>query len=255
MSKISLIGAGQIGGTLAHLLGIKELEPILSEDGQAELVKADPRVLDVELLPGPDDVQLCGWAEGNTEPHPKSGVFRKDTDLTRGTGWEYDWGKLHCAGTTAQKRIRTPGQQPLGDGETGFWDNGAQADEVTDDISIFGDGRHVDVIIMDGHMGYDAQEWTCDWQTWDTDGTPRPPGQSRFHQYDWYGELNNYVATIDDDGNALPSGAYVYHPQSSNATFHGNHVAGTVAGQYYGCLLYTSPSPRDATLSRMPGSA
>ena len=25
--------------------------------------------------------------------------------------------------------------------------------------------------------------------------------------------------------------------------------------QEYGCLLYTSPSPRDATLSRMPSSA
>ena len=25
--------------------------------------------------------------------------------------------------------------------------------------------------------------------------------------------------------------------------------------QYYICLLYTSPSPRDATLSRMPSSA
>ena len=24
---------------------------------------------------------------------------------------------------------------------------------------------------------------------------------------------------------------------------------------FYGCLLYTSPSPRDATLSRMPSSA
>ena len=29
-----------------------------------------------------------------------------------------------------------------------------------------------------------------------------------------------------------------------------NHV-----GQYVNCLLYTSPSPRDATLSRMPSSA
>ena len=27
------------------------------------------------------------------------------------------------------------------------------------------------------------------------------------------------------------------------------------ARQYYNCLLYTSPSPRDATLSRMPSSA
>ena len=27
------------------------------------------------------------------------------------------------------------------------------------------------------------------------------------------------------------------------------------ADRYWGCLLYTSPSPRDATLSRMPSSA
>ena len=33
--------------------------------------------------------------------------------------------------------------------------------------------------------------------------------------------------------------------------------AGNVEYQsaFYGCLLYTSPSPRDATLSRMPSSA
>ena len=29
----------------------------------------------------------------------------------------------------------------------------------------------------------------------------------------------------------------------------------TVLGIFIGCLLYTSPSPRDATLSRMPSSA
>ena len=28
-----------------------------------------------------------------------------------------------------------------------------------------------------------------------------------------------------------------------------------IGSQTYGCLLYTSPSPRDATLSRMPSSA
>ena len=32
-------------------------------------------------------------------------------------------------------------------------------------------------------------------------------------------------------------------------------VAFTVAGVYYCCLLYTSPSPRDGLLSRMPSSA
>ena len=30
---------------------------------------------------------------------------------------------------------------------------------------------------------------------------------------------------------------------------------GQVYGEVYHCLLYTSPSPRDATLSRMPSSA
>ena len=32
-------------------------------------------------------------------------------------------------------------------------------------------------------------------------------------------------------------------------------LAGVMAGQTTGCLLYTSPSPRDGLLSRMPSSA
>ena len=32
-------------------------------------------------------------------------------------------------------------------------------------------------------------------------------------------------------------------------------VAAAMIGGYMACLLYTSPSPRDATLSRMPSSA
>ena len=37
----------------------------------------------------------------------------------------------------------------------------------------------------------------------------------------------------------------------------GSHVWNSNQGSYVlsGCLLYTSPSPRDATLSRMPSSA
>ena len=31
--------------------------------------------------------------------------------------------------------------------------------------------------------------------------------------------------------------------------------AAEAAAEYHSCLLYTSPSPRDATLSRMPSSA
>ena len=33
------------------------------------------------------------------------------------------------------------------------------------------------------------------------------------------------------------------------------HKAGEFSSEYPACLLYTSPSPRDATLSRMPSSA
>ena len=34
-----------------------------------------------------------------------------------------------------------------------------------------------------------------------------------------------------------------------------NEIDTLKVGQFKGCLLYTSPSPRDATLSRMPSSA
>ena len=35
----------------------------------------------------------------------------------------------------------------------------------------------------------------------------------------------------------------------------GEDTPESVAEQYYGCLLYTSPSPRDISGSRMPSSA
>ena len=34
-----------------------------------------------------------------------------------------------------------------------------------------------------------------------------------------------------------------------------SYIAGGYYGQYLDCLLYTSPSPRDNTTSRMPSSA
>ena len=46
---------------------------------------------------------------------------------------------------------------------------------------------------------------------------------------------------IDDTENFVDTGSYIFN--------------GLVSGSIFGCLLYTSPSPRDATLSRMPSSA
>ena len=51
--------------------------------------------------------------------------------------------------------------------------------------------------------------------------------------------------------------AIVTNKESKKAAFR-SYMKGFVApavGQYNNCLLYTSPSPRDATLSRMPSSA
>ena len=42
---------------------------------------------------------------------------------------------------------------------------------------------------------------------------------------------------------------------TSDCDGHGTHVSATVGGTTWGCLLYTSPSPRDRQKSRMPSSA
>ena len=46
MSKISLIGAGQIGGTLAHLIGLKELaNEVVMFDVASGIAKAKHLIL------------------------------------------------------------------------------------------------------------------------------------------------------------------------------------------------------------------
>ena len=44
-------------------------------------------------------------------------------------------------------------------------------------------------------------------------------------------------------------------PRAGVLPSHYNPLVTGMAGMAYSCLLYTSPSPRDATLSRMPSSA
>ena len=71
-------------------------------------------------------------------------------------------------------------------------------------------------------------------------------GQDPFDSFEWIEmdvQIRNPDGSMADslEGVKLPSG------------FSG--VPGTVCAQKYLCLLYTSPSPRDATLSRMPSSA
>ena len=53
------------------------------------------------------------------------------------------------------------------------------------------------------------------------------------------------------DGEIVEGGFNCYNDSIDT----GNSPLTVQAGDILGCLLYTSPSPRDATLSRMPSSA
>ena len=70
------------------------------------------------------------------------------------------------------------------------------------------------------------------------------------------GNFGQGVVTIGVSSDPSISGSTgIFH----SAPYQGNSVSDVVDGtsntMYVGCLLYTSPSPRDATLSRMPSSA
>ena len=69
-------------------------------------------------------------------------------------------------------------------------------------------------------------------------------------------EASQFVILFDDEL-ALELGAHIYAGVGDvfvNADGFKKSIPGPGIGNYV-CLLYTSPSPRDATLSRMPSSA
>ena len=181
---------------------------------QAEDIRKDSRVAAVEINIDDDPIGVIEpfanyYDQVNNTPYGFNGDFEKGDSVNLHGDNDRQWGHLHSAGTTVQRR-------------KGVWGGDATAN-FNDDLEVFADGKHVDVVIVDQPVSYDCAEWNSP-----------TTGLSRFVQYDWYTELNQYVGSIDDDGNALPSGSYVYHPNTGNSTYHGNHVAGTVAGQWYG---------------------
>ena len=68
------------------------------------------------------------------------------------------------------------------------------------------------------------------------------------NEMDWYDQIR-----INQNLNItfLPS----VHWSKRSLTDTNKTLWGSYLIEYKGCLLYTSPSPRDATLSRMPSSA
>jgi len=182
---------------------------------QAAVLRQDPRVWDVQLPP-----EELGMSMGrdiiNYNDYAITGNFWKGDTQGSPTVSSNDrqWGQIHCGGTTAQR----------GKNQFGLINSGGSYEQVTDTVNIFNDGKHVDVVICDDPVSTDCDEWLSP-----------TTGQSRFVQYDWYGELNTLVANIDDDSQTIPSGSYPnYINNASNSESHGTHVAGTVAGQHYG---------------------
>ena len=180
-------------------------------DDQAVALRDDSRVLAVELRP--EDIPYVELLPSNVavdrinnSPHGHGPTFRKMGFFISAD--DRDWGKLHVAGTDAQRRKN---QWPT-------------AGDVTDNVDIFNDGRHVDVVICDNQVSFDCEEWKA-----------LSDNRDRFQMYDWYTELNQYVSSIDDDGTTLPSPPYNnYFTNATNATYHGVHVCGTIAGKFYG---------------------
>ena len=179
-------------------------------DEQAEQLRQDPRVWGVEAV---DDFHIKRQVINN-EPYAISGDFWKNAPVASTINPNLrQWGHLHCAGDQVQRR-------------KGSWGDGSSpaTEFVTDTVEVFNNGRHVDVVIVDDPVSWDSQEWF----------SPSSPGNSRFVQYQWFNELKTAVGSIDDDGQTLPTGTITYLDNLNTPQFHGIHVTGTAAGQYYG---------------------
>ena len=178
---------------------------------QAERLRQDPRVWDVKAA---DSFQVRRQTINN-EPYAVTGDFWKADTVAPATVSpnDYQWGHLHCAGNQAQR----------GKGQYGAIAEGGTYELVSDAIEVFNNGRYVDVVICDDPVSYDSEEWYSP-----------TSNQTRFVQYQWFNELNSAVGSIDDDGITLPTGTITYGQNSATPQYHGNHVAGTVAGQHYG---------------------
>lgn len=179
----------------------------MTEDQATELRK-DPRVWGVEKV---EEFAVKPQAIINNQSYGKSGIFWKGGSSVSSTNLQ--WGHLHCAGNQSQRRKNAWGS-PIPP-----W----SFEIASDGVSVFNDGKHVDVVIVDDPVGYDAQEWYSP-----------TTGQTRFVQYQWFNQLNGLVGSIDDDAQTLPVGTISYHVTASVPYFHGMHVTGTACGQYYG---------------------
>jgi hypothetical protein len=171
-------------------------------------LKYDSRIWDVVLA---ESIQARPQYVNNS-PYTITGNFWKDDTVGPATVDIVDrqWGHLHCAGNDAQRR-------------KGLWGSQGFQETVYDSVTVFNDGRDVDVVIVDDPVSYDNEEWYSP-----------TTGNTRFVQYQWFNELNAIVDDIDKEGLTLPTGTITYHTADTIPYYHGVHVCGTACGQFYG---------------------
>ena len=180
----------------------------MMDASQADELKMDSRVISVELA---SDIGQIRRHVINNEPYVASGEFFKNANVatTYSHLW-HQWGHVHCVGDQTQRRKTQ-------------WGGSSGTEVVTDTVEVFNNGKHVDVVIVDDPISFDSGEW------WSPTTV-----QTRFVPYQWFNELNTLVNSIDDDNQTEPTGVINYGDNASTAQFHGNHVCGTAAGQFYG---------------------
>jgi plastocyanin len=165
---------------------------------EAELIRHDKRVIACELtIEERPNVEPVFYGYTNTNMYGVGVEFTKGYASVQRMN-DRQWGHLHSAGTTAQRR-------------KGSW----SINQVQDNVEIFNDGRHVDVVIVDGECAFDSDEWR----------SLSDVNTNRFVQYDWFAEHPN-VGVVGNYGYPTMTGTGMHD--------HGMHVGGTVAGQYYG---------------------
>ena len=185
-------------------------------DEQAEELKQDPRVWDVDLRPEDKGIypKRCETSKDEVLPRNLEGTFWKNGGINTAT--DLSWGLSHTADSVGVHR----GKGQFGSSGGSYNQHPAQ---IVSDMyeGAWGDGRHVDIVVCDDPVSSGCAEWMGFQET-------------RFVPYQWFNELNTEVASIDDDGQTLPTGNVTYHTNATNPEYHGTHVAGTCAGQYHG---------------------
>lgn len=171
----------------------RNTEYILSPE-EAELLKDDPRVLEVSPKKLADSIIIKPLWTQTSSDFDKSGVSASTNR---------NWGLYRCIN----------GSQISNWGSNGTVDASAT-------ITTTSSGKNVDVVIVDGHLDPLHPEFAVN-----SDGT----GGSRVIQYNWY-QHTNELGLGANGTYTYPSGSSLFNGDDN----HGMHVCGTAAGNTQG---------------------